>query len=177
MPGERAMKISLNLREVLDGYRYDIPNDLFIKIDNLKEKIIHKQNWRKKEVDEELLIAEEIPESEVGKLFEGAAKKIWVNVYERDPQARKDCLDYYREPLNGRVKCWVCEMDFAKDYDESMAGKMHIHHRKPLHEIGQEYQVDPVKELLPVCPNCHYVIHALGWSPEELKERLENKKS
>jgi predicted HNH restriction endonuclease len=171
------MKTFFDLHEALDGYRYDIPSDKFIKNDIPEEKLKHKQNLWKKEIIEEQLIAEEIPESEVGKLMEGAVKKIWVNVYERDPQARNDCLDYYREPLDGRVKCWICKMDFAEDYDESMAGKMHIHHRKPLHEIGHEYKVDPIKDLLPVCPNCHYVIHALGWSPEELKERLENKKS
>jgi 5-methylcytosine-specific restriction enzyme A len=170
------MKFSLDLREVLYGYRYDIPNDIFIKIDNTERKLKHKLNWWNKESDEEQLIAEEIPEREARKLTEGAAKQIWVNVYERDPQARKDCLDFYSEP-DGRIKCWVCKMNFAEDYDESMAGKIHIHHRKPLHEIGQEYQVDPIKDLLPVCPNCHYAIHVLGLSPEELKKRLENKKS
>jgi len=170
------MKISFDLREVLVGFRYDIPNDIFIKIDNPERKLKNKLNWWNKEDDEEQIITEEIPESEVSKLIEGTAKQIWVNVYERAPRARRDCLDYYREP-DGKVKCWICKMDFAGDYDESMAGKMHIHHRKPLHEIRQEYQVDPIKDLLPVCPNCHYVIHALGWSPEELKERLDNKKS
>jgi len=170
------MKISFDLREVLDGYRYDIKNDIFIKIDNPERKLENKLNWQKKESDEELLISEEIPMNEADQLFEGAKKQIWVNIYERDSRARKDCIDHYREQ-NGKIRCWICNMNFAEVYDESMAGRIHIHHKKPLHEIGKEYQVDPIKDLLPVCPNCHYVIHALGLSPEELKERLENKKS
>ncbi|MDP1624460.1 MAG: hypothetical protein Q8L64_01695 [bacterium] len=36
---------------------------------------------------------------------------------------------------------------------------MHVHHLTPLSTIGAEYQVDPIKDMRPVCPNCHVVIH------------------
>ena len=29
-----------------------------------------------------------------------------------------------------------------------------------LAEIGQEYEVDPQIDLVPVCPNCHAIIHS-----------------
>jgi len=36
---------------------------------------------------------------------------------------------------------------------------MHVHHLKMLSEIGKNYRIDPIKDLRPVCPNCHSVIH------------------
>jgi 5-methylcytosine-specific restriction protein A len=34
-----------------------------------------------------------------------------------------------------------------------------VHHLKSLAEIGAEYELDPVRDLRPVCPNCHAMIH------------------
>lgn len=34
-----------------------------------------------------------------------------------------------------------------------------MHHLKPLHEIKEEYKIDPINDLVPVCPNCHAMIH------------------
>ena len=47
-----------------------------------------------------------------------------------------------------------------------------------LSEIGKEYEVDPVKDLRPVCPNCHSVIHlkAPPYSIDELKDMLTAQK-
>ena len=57
------------------------------------------------------------------------------------------------------------------------ANKIHIHHIKPLFEIGETYEVDPVKDLIPVCPNCHMVLHTNGGiSVEELRKHLAKKK-
>ncbi len=33
-------------------------------------------------------------------------------------------------------------------------GFIHVHHLKPLSEVGYEYRVDPIRDLRPVCPNC-----------------------
>lgn len=41
---------------------------------------------------------------------------------------------------------------FAKDF-------IHVHHIKPLSEINEEYEVDPINDLIPVCPNCHAMLH------------------
>ncbi|MEI6328702.1 MAG: HNH endonuclease [Pseudanabaena sp.] len=35
---------------------------------------------------------------------------------------------------------------------------MHVHHIKPISEIGDSYKVNPISDLIPVCPNCHAVI-------------------
>lgn len=50
---------------------------------------------------------------------------------------------------------------------------IHIHHIRPLYEIKETYVVDPVNDLIPVCPNSHMVLHANGGTTvEELKKRI-----
>jgi 5-methylcytosine-specific restriction protein A len=51
-------------------------------------------------------------------------------------------------------------MSFEERYGSEAAGIIHVHHVVPLSEIGKQYEVDPVRDLRPVCPNCHTVIHA-----------------
>jgi hypothetical protein len=86
-------------------------------------------------------------------LKEGAVKQININAYERNSQARQLCLEKYG------YKCSVCEMSFAETYGKAFAGYIHVHHLVPLKDIGETYNIDPVKDLRPVCPNCHAVIH------------------
>ncbi len=94
---------------------------------------------------------EEIAEDE--SLPEGAAHSVLVNSYERNPEARRKCLAIY-----GPI-CRVCKFDFGRKYGPVAEGFIHVHHLKPLSEIGGRYMVDPEKDLRPVCPNCHAVLH------------------
>ena len=62
---------------------------------------------------------------------------------------------------------------FEEKYGEKYKNIIEVHHIIPLSEIKQSYKVNPIKDLLPVCPNCHVVLHSnVGESIEELKERL-----
>ncbi|MER9171215.1 HNH endonuclease [Mesorhizobium australicum] len=85
---------------------------------------------------------------------EGAAMQVTVNKYERNRLARMACLDHYG------ATCQACGIDFERMYGERGAGFIHVHHRRKISEIGRQYQVDPVNDLLPVCPNCHAMIHS-----------------
>jgi HNH endonuclease len=85
--------------------------------------------------------------------FEGATIPVTVNAYERDPGARAACIAHYG------VCCLVCGFDFEAQYGERGKGMIDVHHVKPLAEVGQGYQVDPIEDLRPVCPNCHTIIH------------------
>jgi 5-methylcytosine-specific restriction protein A len=87
------------------------------------------------------------------KLMEGAVRKVTSNQYERNPQARKMCIEKYG------LKCFVCEFDFEKVYGEIGKGFIHVHHLRQLANIKKEYTIDPINDLRPVCPNCHAMIH------------------
>jgi 5-methylcytosine-specific restriction protein A len=59
-------------------------------------------------------------------------------------------------------------------YGAVAQGVMHVHHIVPLASIGTTYQVHPVNDLRPVCPNCHVVIHRREppFSIEEVQELI-----
>lgn len=84
---------------------------------------------------------------------EGAKIQVTVNAYERSEKARKKCIEYH-----GCV-CAVCGLNFAHLYGKLGEGFIHVHHIKPLSEVNSEYSLDPVNDLIPVCPNCHAMIH------------------
>lgn len=84
---------------------------------------------------------------------EGATKQVLVNQYERDVAARSACIKHWK-PI-----CYVCGFDFHKTYGEMGLGFIHVHHLIDIASIGKEYQVNPRKDLRPVCPNCHAMLH------------------
>ena len=96
-------------------------------------------------------LAEEVAAAE--RFWEGALRRITVNAYERDPAARKACIAHFG------TACRVCGFDFAARFGELGVGFIHVHQTKPLSEIGRDYAVDPTRDLIPVCPNCHAMLH------------------
>ncbi|NLG14682.1 MAG: hypothetical protein GX561_10855 [Lentisphaerae bacterium] len=119
-------------------------------------------------------LPEEVDEEETGPLFEGAKKKITVNAIERNPQARIACINHYRKKNKGRLKCEICGFDFGKRYGDEFADKMHIHHLIEISSVGNEYEVNPIEDLIPICPNCHLVVHNKrpAYTPGEIREML-----
>lgn len=104
---------------------------------------------------------------------EGAKKRITVNSYERDRQARNKAIE-----IHG-LDCFVCTMNFEIIYGEIGIGFIHVHHLVPLHTIDNTYQVDPENDLVPVCPNCHAMLHRSNNPPtiEQLKDAMRKQKS
>lgn len=86
-------------------------------------------------------------------LFEGIKRRITLYRYERNVEARKKCLQHYD------CSCQICGFDFYKTYGEIGKNFIHVHHITPLSEINEEYIVDPKNDLIPVCPNCHAMLH------------------
>jgi 5-methylcytosine-specific restriction protein A len=84
---------------------------------------------------------------------EGAVRRASVNIYERNPEARRECLQHY-----GYV-CCVCEFNFEQTYGKHGAGFIHVHHLKQVAKRKKQYKVNPLSDLRPICPNCHAMIH------------------
>jgi 5-methylcytosine-specific restriction protein A len=123
--------------------------------------------------DDELgnLLPEEIDTPQ--QYFEGASKEVSVNTYERNADARAKCIAHYG------CKCSVCSFDFEQVYGDIGKNYIHVHHVVPLSEIRKEYELNPITDLIPVCPNCHAIIHRTrpALSVEQLKKHLlENAK-
>lgn len=114
----------------------------------------------------EITYPDDIPTGIIHK--EGAAKSIQVNRYERDSEARLKCIKHYG------FDCVVCGMNLKNVYGEIGKNYIHVHHLIPISSIGEEYVVDPVRDLRPVCPNCHSMLHRKNppYSIEELSSMI-----
>lgn len=100
------------------------------------------------------------------RLYEGVLVKVMANKYERNQKARKECV------AKKGYKCLVCGCDFEMAYGEIGKGFIHVHHVVPISSIGQEYELNVDTDLVPVCPNCHYMMHRKDppYTVEEMKE-------
>ena len=100
---------------------------------------------------------------------EGTVKQITSNKYERNPHARKICIEKFG------LKCSVCGFDFEEIYGELGKEFIHVHHLKPIASIGTEYTLNPISDLRPVCPNCHSMIHRTEniLTIDELKKKIK----
>lgn len=111
-------------------------------------------------------LPEEVSKPE--RYLEGAAKMIAVNAYERNSKARSACIKHH-----GAV-CAICNFNFEAAYGAIGKGFIHVHHIVPLAKIRREYELNPIHDLIPVCPNCHAIIHLTqpALSIEELRSYL-----
>lgn len=98
---------------------------------------------------------------------EGTPEQVISVKYERNPVARAACIAAHG------TSCKICGFDFGKEYGSEFEGKIEVHHKVPISEIGEKYIVDPVKDLIPVCSNCHTALHSKKngvYTVEELKK-------
>ena len=104
-----------------------------------------------------------------GEYQEGAVRQVLVNVYERDRAARQACISHHG------VACGVCGLRFSQRYGALGAGFIHVHHIVPLSDIGPDAKLDPIRDLRPVCPNCHAMLHRQRppLSIEDLREIIQ----
>jgi 5-methylcytosine-specific restriction protein A len=85
--------------------------------------------------------------------LEGKNRTINCSLYERNINARARCLEHFG------YTCRACNFDFEKVYGELGKDFIHVHHIVPISQRGEESVVNPQKDLIPVCPNCHAMIH------------------
>lgn len=93
------------------------------------------------------------PKPKPRELTEGTKKHIEKEQAWRNPQLRKACLDHYG------YQCQCCGMDFESLYGEAGTRFIEVHHLRPISTYDGEHPVDPLKDLVPLCCNCHSMIH------------------
>lgn len=95
------------------------------------------------------------PSHQGGVHHEGARKWVLGNRYERDAVARQLCIQEHG------CFCYICGFDFALEYGALGEGFIEVHHKAPIAERAKagRYQLDPHKDLVPLCPNCHRMVH------------------
>jgi hypothetical protein len=99
---------------------------------------------------------------------EGGRRRVEISVRERSASARLACIRNY-----GTV-CFVCGFNFGQFYGTVAEGFIEVHHRKQISESSDLRVVDAVSDLIPLCANCHRIVH-LASPPIDvdiLKEKL-----
>ena len=118
-----------------------------------------------------LLPVEEIEQVNAGPLEglpEGAAQRVEVNRYERSRLNRALCIS-----VQG-TRCKVCGLRLEERYGGLGRDFIHVHHVVPVSKLGPDYLIDPTKDLVPVCPNCHAMLHRREppYSVDELRQLI-----
>lgn len=103
---------------------------------------------------------------------EGTKTQVLSNRYERNPVNRELCL-----AANG-FTCQICGFDFEKYYGEIGKEFIHVHHIEKVSDHGGIYYLNPVTDMIPVCPNCHAMLHRKDppYLPEELRIIIQKQK-
>lgn len=102
---------------------------------------------------------------------EGKETKRYITTYERNPKYRKQAI-----AIHGN-SCSACGFNFGKFYGEYAEGFIHIHHTVPVSEFETPKKIDPETDLIPLCANCHSVVHRKKdqtLSPVEIRNLIEN---
>lgn len=89
----------------------------------------------------------------------------------RSQKAKADCI-----ALKG-CYCNICGFDFEKNYGELGKNYIEVHHITPIGRLSNSegYEgTDPRKDLIPLCSNCHSMIHRrkVPYLPDEIMDML-----
>ena len=84
---------------------------------------------------------------------EGAQTRVHVNRYERDRRNRASAI-----AIHGTA-CKACGLNMSERYGPIAQDLVEVHHITPASQLGPGYVIDPVCDLVPLCPNCHAVVH------------------
>lgn len=98
-------------------------------------------------------LLEEDARQELVSGVEGQKKQTYTNVYERDPTLRKEAMR-----IHG-LDCAACGFNFEKFYGDHGAGFIHVHHVNPISRAGGPVEIVPAADLVPLCANCHAMVH------------------
>jgi len=164
--GFEKFKISLSSAQAHLDYYHTLGKGKQVGISNIVEKLASSFN-----IESTVnFYPDEI--TEVNPRVEGSTKKVTINSYERSSAARSACIAKHG------LSCKVFNIDFESLYGDIGVGFIHVHHIVDIASIGCEYMVNPEKDLVPVCPNCHAMLHRTtpAMSVNQLKEKIASNK-
>jgi hypothetical protein len=98
---------------------------------------------------------------------EGAAADSLSTRYERSKANRSLCLAFHG------YQCKACGINLEDQYGDVARRFIHVHHVNPLFATGVT-KPDPVRDMVPLCPNCHGIAHLQNapYSIEEIKSMI-----
>jgi predicted HNH restriction endonuclease len=112
-------------------------------------------------------------------IYEGTQELVNSQKYKRSKQLRDRAIAHYTDE-NGKIKCKVCDFDFEEVYGEHGKGYIEIHHQKPVFQFDGDDVTktleEALKNLVPLCANCHRIVHRQKenlLSLDELKNTME----
>jgi len=133
-----------------------IKEELQEQIDQVEDKVELVSSWIDETYNEDNLF------------IEGLKSRLEEYEYfTRDPEAREKCLKKWG------YTCFICGKDLEDVYGQAGKNKIEVHHLK---QICEGYRVtDPENDLIPVCPDCHTIIHTRNpmYDPIEITQMLE----
>ncbi len=99
---------------------------------------------------------------------EGAPFEIALTRHERNHDARAACIAHYKSV------CQICGFSFRGFYGADFEGIIQVHHLEVISNAEENHIVDPIHDLIPVCPNCHAALHKRTppYSPQELRNKV-----
>ncbi len=121
------------------------------------------------------LIAENefLNRSDERKYYEGGKIRATVEQRKRDARAREECIKIFG------YSCKICGINFEKFYGDIGKNFIEVHHKNELSLLSEETtETDPRKDLIPVCSNCHSMIHRKTpcYEPKEIKKILNERR-
>ncbi|WP_326984756.1 HNH endonuclease [Chryseobacterium sp. MYb264] len=57
------------------------------------------------------------------------------------------------------TNCFGCNFNFVEKYGKAGEGFIEIHHTVPLARYEESRVIDPKTDLIPLCSNCHRIVH------------------
>ena len=92
---------------------------------------------------------------------DGKVNRKAVKYYNRSKKLREIAVYYFSEER--KLLCNICGFEFEKKYGQLGRGYIEIHHKKPLSDYENEDVEKTLKQslanLIPVCSNCHRMLH------------------
>jgi 5-methylcytosine-specific restriction protein A len=143
---DRILDINI-LREKLPNVRWytqnsgiEIKEEFIIKLIELWDYFLKENKYLNYEYEEK-------------EYLEGNLQQKLISKYERNIEARKACIAHYG------YGCQICGTDMQKTYGDIGKCFIHVHHIKFISVVKSEYKIDPINDLITVCPNCHSMLH------------------